>query len=298
MSVIVTSYNSGPFLARAVRSVLAQTMQDFEIIVIDDGSAEPQPQIAKLDDRIRFHAQPNRGVSIARNVGVSLASAELVAFLDHDDEWMPEKLQRQMDSVRDEPDAAFWMTGFDWVMKDEVRQAEGHPIDYRGMLRATAIPPSTVMVRRSDYFAVGGHNPLLTHSEDGDLFLRLTMEGRNPAVVPDRLVSYNLHDSNASADYRSISAASLLLLDLHENRAALRHDEDTLDAIRAGRDRMRELFAFQAIDALRRRPRGDARQVMSDFVFALRSRPSVAVNSIRHALIARIRRVGKQSRRP
>lgn len=115
VSVIVTSYNSGDFLARAVRSILAQTFDDYEILVIDDGSAAPQPEIADLDPRIRFHTQPNRGVSVARNVGVALAASELVAFLDHDDIWYPTKLERQMQQVASNPDAAFWCTGFDWV---------------------------------------------------------------------------------------------------------------------------------------------------------------------------------------
>lgn len=290
VSVIITSFNSGPFLERATRSVLAQTMQDFEIIVVDDGSAHPQAEIVRLDDRIRFHSQPNRGVSIARNVGASLAKAELIAFLDHDDEWLPEKLERQLECVESNPDAAFWMTGFDWVMKDVTKPANGKPIDYRGMLRATAIPPSTVMIRKMDYFAVGGHNPLLTHSEDGDLFLRLTMEGRSPAVVADRLVRYNLHDSNASLNYREISEGSLLLLRQHENRAQKRNDIETLAAIDAGRARARELFAFQAIDALRTRRPNEWRIAGGDFIFALRSKPSVAIGAIALAAKTRLRR--------
>lgn len=297
VGVIITSFNSGPFLERATRSVLAQTMQDFEIIIVDDGSVHPQIDIARLDGRIRFHSQPNRGVSIARNVGVSLAKAELIAFLDHDDEWLPEKLERQLDSVENNPDAAFWMTGFDWVMKDDVEPAAGKPVDYRGMLRAAAIPPSTVMIRKMDYFAVGGHNPLLTHSEDRDLFLRLTMEGRRPAVVADRLVRYNLHNSNASRNYREISEGSLQLLRQHENRARRHNDIETLAAIDAGRARAKELFAFQAIDALRSRHLGEWRMAGGDFILALRSKPGVALGALALAAKARLRRASKRRTR-
>lgn len=286
VSVIVTSYNSGDFLARAVRSVLAQTFDDYEILVIDDGSVTPQPEIVELDPRIRFHAQANRGVSVARNVGVALAAGELVAFLDHDDVWYPTKLERQMQQVMSVPDAAFWCTGFDWVRGDSSTPSTLRALDYPTMLRGTTILPSTVIVRKRDYIAAGGHDPFLTHAEDGDLFLRLAMNGAPPAVLPEPLVRYELHESNASGNYRAIADTAFALLREHGARAHERGDAAVEQAVRAGTARARELYAYQAIDAARA-ARGTER--LQHFWFALRTHPKIGVEAIALAAGTRLR---------
>ncbi len=286
VSVVVTSYNSGDFLARAVRSVLAQTFDDYEIIVIDDGSVNPQREIVELDPRIRFHAQPNRGVSIARNVGVSLAAADLVAFLDHDDLWYPTKLERQLRQVATVPDAAFWCTGFDWVRGESSTPSTLRTLDYPTMLRGTTILPSTVIVRKHDYIAVGGHDPFLSHAEDGDLFLRLAMIGDAPAVLVEPLVRYELHDRNASGDYRAIADTAFALLREHGARARKRGDTEVEAAVRAGTARARELYAYQAIDAARV-SKGAER--WRHFGFALRTHPRVGMQAIALALGTRLR---------
>lgn len=113
-SVIIPLYNKAPFIERAVRSVLAQTEQEFEVIVIDDGSTDGGATIVErfADTRIRLIVQENRGVSAARNRGIREANADLVAFLDADDEWHPTFLEAVLDLCRRYPRAGAYATAY------------------------------------------------------------------------------------------------------------------------------------------------------------------------------------------
>src|ERR1700728_4898735 len=96
VSVIIPSFNRAHCIAASVESVLAQSFQDFELIVVDDGSTdETQQVLARFGDRIRVIRQDNGGVSAARNAGMRVARGSWIAFQDSDDTWRPEKLQTQ-----------------------------------------------------------------------------------------------------------------------------------------------------------------------------------------------------------
>lgn len=252
VSVIIPAYEPGDLLTRAIDSVLAQTAADLELIVIDDGSREALDWVGNLaDPRVRYVRQDNRGVSIARNVGAILARAPLVAFLDQDDEWLPQKLEEQLRLVSERPDAAFWYTWFDWVLPERVIKGTEVSATYHGLLDDHMVCLSTSLVRREAYFAVGGHNPMLAQTQDWDLFLRLCMHGRAPAVVQRKLVDYHLHGGNASQDYARGARERLGVLASHEELARRRGDEVALRAIQRGRRRTREMYGYQAVDALR-----------------------------------------------
>ena len=99
VSVVIASRNYGRFLAGAVRSVLQQTYPDFELLIIDDGSTDDTPSVARQffnEPRVRTIRTDGLGQSRAKNLGIQLSSAPLIAFLDGDDEWLPEKLERQL----------------------------------------------------------------------------------------------------------------------------------------------------------------------------------------------------------
>lgn len=111
VSVVIPAYNIGSFIARAIESVLAQTHQPDEIIVVDDGSTDgTAEEIANFGDKVRYIHQENSGPNTARNSGVEAASGRWIAFLDGDDEWLPGYLQAQIELLRLNPDLV-WSTG-------------------------------------------------------------------------------------------------------------------------------------------------------------------------------------------
>jgi len=111
VSVVIPAYNLGKHIARAIDSVLAQTHKPDEIIVVDDGSTDDTAgQIKKYGDRVKYLYQQNSGASVARNTGIKAAKSQWIAFLDGDDEWLPEKLQLQIEHLIRNPQLQ-WTTG-------------------------------------------------------------------------------------------------------------------------------------------------------------------------------------------
>ena len=116
VSVVIPLYNKGPYIKRALSSVIDQTFQDFEIIVVDDGSTDNGADVVRsFDDlRIRLIQQENAGVSVARNHGIDEAKAELIAFLDADDEWLPKFLETIIRMRNNFPEAGVYATAYLW----------------------------------------------------------------------------------------------------------------------------------------------------------------------------------------
>jgi glycosyltransferase involved in cell wall biosynthesis len=131
ISVIIPLYNKAPYIAAAVRSVLAQTVTDFEIIVVDDGSSDDGAEIVKRfnDPRLRLVRQENQGESAARNKGVKLAASGLMAFLDADDEWTPSHIEVLLRLAGRFPEAGMLATAYKIVTPDGTSRLAG----YRGI---------------------------------------------------------------------------------------------------------------------------------------------------------------------
>ena len=111
ISVVIPAYNAEQHIGRAIDSVLAQTRPADEIIVIDDGSTDATAEVIRsFGDRVTLIQQKNAGVSVARNTGIEAATGDWIAFLDADDEWLPEKLKRQAEHLSRNPDLR-WTTG-------------------------------------------------------------------------------------------------------------------------------------------------------------------------------------------
>lgn len=294
VSVVIPAYNPGGLLARALESVLAQTMADLECLVIDDGSPQDLAWVRDVaDPRVRYVRQANRGVSVARNVGVRLARADHVAFLDQDDEWLPTKIERQVEALAAAPEAAFCHTGFEWVLPGgPAPEVHERAVTYRGLLADQHVCLSSVLVSRDAYAAAGGHDPLLVQMQDYDLFLRLTMDSPPPVAVREVLVRYHVHGANVSADYASAARERLALLAAHASRARRRGDGAALAACEAGVRRTRELFGLQALERFRAGVRErDVRASLPHLGFAARMDPLLVARGAGQALARRAREV-------
>jgi glycosyltransferase involved in cell wall biosynthesis len=192
VSVIVPSYNRVAMLRDAVASVLAQRGVRFELIVVDDGSIDgtreemeqliSSARAANCAASIHFlRHERNRGVAAARNTGASLATAPLLAFLDSDDLWAPEKLSRQLQFFADNPHCEIAQTEEVWI-RDGVRVNPGRRHRKRAgdcfidSLRTCLLSPSATMMRTHLFRRVGGFDEDLIAAEDYDLWLRIMVD--------------------------------------------------------------------------------------------------------------------------
>lgn len=177
-SVIIPTYNRADLLEQAIQSVLAQTCRDFELLVVDDGS-EPVIRPATTDDRLRVLRHPaNRGAAAARNTGIRQAQGELVAFLDSDDLWFPEKLAQQAEFMQDTAYDAC-VTSYEHATPEGfrlMRLRQPHSWLRALSMGCTQAPGTTLVVRRACYASVGLYDETMSRHEDYDWLLRFVQK--------------------------------------------------------------------------------------------------------------------------
>jgi len=199
VTVVIPTFNSARFLREAVDSALAQTVPPMEVIVIDDGSTDNTPEIMAAyasDPRVRYLRQKNAGQSSARNNGIRAAQGEFIAFLDADDRWKPNKLERQLERFSDEH-IGLVFTGsqvFDeHGVRSENRANESSCDDMlRSLITTTTFIPSSVVVRKQCFDTCGLFDESLKKVEDREMWIRLAKQYRF-SCAPDCLVDYRLH---------------------------------------------------------------------------------------------------------
>lgn len=189
VSVVLPVFNRSQWVCEAVDSVLAQTMRDFELIVVDDGSTDATPDALRhYGDRFRLLHQQNRGVSAARNRGVRHGRGKWIAFLDSDDVWLPEKLAAQAAFLQSRPAARICQTEEIWI-RNNVRVNPGRrhrkPSGdiFTASLALCLVSPSAVMMEKSLFMETGGFDESLPAAEDYDLWLRISL--RHPVYLID-----------------------------------------------------------------------------------------------------------------
>ena len=206
VSVVMPCFNAEHYLEQAVRSVMEQTLADVELIVVDDGSTDSSAQIvsrlqSEFGGRIVYASQRNAGPYAARNHGLTLARGAFIAFLDADDWWAPDCLQKLLAALEGDGTAALAYCGWQNIGLEGGRGAPYVPPDYEledkatRFLRAAAPwPIHAALVRRSVIDEVGGFDLDLLTCMDYDLWLRIAV-ARPIRLVPEVLAFYRHHQS-------------------------------------------------------------------------------------------------------
>lgn len=208
ISVIMPVYNCERFVAQAIESILSQTYQDFEFLVVDDGSTDKSYEIVKqyTDPRIKHWQQPNGGVVDRLNELLDNAENDLVARMDADDIALPHRFEKQVEFLTTHPDHVA-VGGCIEVIDDDdnslclwCNQQTHEEIDAIMInpinTGLTVVSHPAVMYRRDAVLAVGKYRKEIKHAEDLDLFLRLTENGGKLANLSSVLLKYRLHLSS------------------------------------------------------------------------------------------------------
>ena len=253
VSVIIPAYNSAAYIRVALDSVLAQTFDRFEIIVINDGSADTadlERELERYSESVRYISQENRGAAAARNAGIRAARGELIAFLDADDSYLPTFLAKQVALLRS--------SGADLVHSDAhvfgdprlvgqtfmgVQRASGAATPERLLSIETSVLTSAVVARKAPILDVGCFDESLRRGQDFDLWFRLSKAGYRFAYQPEILVNHKIDDSGLSGGTISKLQRTANILEFIEARGGLTESEQA--ALRSTLKRTRRDLALE-----------------------------------------------------
>ena len=202
ISVIIPAFNAAPYLAEAIRSVLVQAYRPLEVLVVDDGSTDDTPVVARsFGSPVVCWSQVQAGVAAARNAGVERATGNFIAFLDADDVWAADKLARQHDALAADPslDAAFGH------VQPFFEASKTDP----GLVGPVLLghTPSTMLIRTDALRRIGPYNASLPLAESLDWFLRAQAAQLRYVVLADVVLHRRIHGQNASIRKRDEQTA-------------------------------------------------------------------------------------------
>ena len=226
ISVVLTTHNgaSRGYLVEAIESVINQSYENYELLIVDDGSSDHTRKQCSLfleNPKVRYLHQENKGLAGARNTGIQASGGEFICFLDDDDVWKPDKLQRQIDFIEARLSKSDnWGLVFTWL---ELIDAQGTVISFRGkraegriykklVLENIIYAPSSVLVKREVFEDIGLFDESLLSCEDWDMWLRIS---KKYLVFPVKqyLVQYREHQNTMSADFDRMLSSAMIVLD-------------------------------------------------------------------------------------
>jgi glycosyltransferase involved in cell wall biosynthesis len=216
ISVVIPAYNAEKSLGECIQSVLNQTLQPLEIIVINDGSTDSTEDIA-LSYPVRYLKQSNQGQASARNKGIAEARGAWIAFIDSDDIMLPTKLKKQSDVIASDPELVVVYTGFTYFYPNgETQDSPAFPSEklWPALRYRQPILPSTAVVKKDALVKAGmfALSKRRYFAEDWDLWFRLFPIGRF-THLPECLTLYRIWDANTSKNFMQFADANLELSD-------------------------------------------------------------------------------------
>lgn len=218
ITVVIPTYNRYDFLKRAVASVLAQTYPAKEIIIVDDGSTDETFQIQNEFPQVKYIYQKNKGVSAARNLGIKNAKYDWIAFLDSDDTFCKDKLQKQVDFHQKNRDIFISYTAENWVRDDlEIQvpkkfQKIGRNI-FLENLPYCNIAPSSVVIHKNIFDTLGCFDETLEVCEDYDLWLRISSLHEVGLVNEQLITKYAGHKDQLSFKHWGMDRFRVVVLE-------------------------------------------------------------------------------------
>lgn len=199
VSIIIPTRNREAIVTKAIDSVLNQTQQDFELIVVDDGSTDATQEIMRVyGNRLTCLRIDHAGPSAARNCGIAAAQADLIAFLDSDDLWMPRKLERQLAHYSSNADVMISQTREVWIRNGVRVNARAKHRMHSGWIYEHCLPlcivsPSSVMIHRTVFEHVGLFDESMLACEDYDLWLRIAPHYPIHLIDEELIIKYGGH---------------------------------------------------------------------------------------------------------
>jgi glycosyltransferase involved in cell wall biosynthesis len=222
VSIIIATYNREKLILRSIESAIKQSFKDFEILIIDDGSTDNTyhliKEICRRDKRLKYIYQENKGWPSAYNNGILNSNGKYIAFLDSDDEWLPEKLEKQVAFL--ENDKNFdGVTCYGNIILDDkekiklgvLKQLDDYNNQLKNLINGDFPPiPSSLLLKKEIFEKVGYYDEFLKLSADSDMMIRILKAGFKIGVIKEVLFNYYIHKQNltgitAEAKIKSIN---------------------------------------------------------------------------------------------
>ena len=216
-SVIIPTFNRSKTLNRSISSVMKQSFKDFELIIVDDGSTDNTREICHKYD-LNYIKTENHGVSYARNTGAKSTRGKWLAFLDSDDEWLPNKLKKQKDFIRDNPEYSIVHGNERWInngslLNQKLKHKKSGGNLFNKSLELCLISPSAVAIHRDLFSHYRGFREDFPVCEDYDLWLKITSNNEVGFIEDEILIKYGGHKDQLSQKFRGMDYWRVLSID-------------------------------------------------------------------------------------
>ena len=236
VSVIIPTFNCAVYIAKAITSVLSQSYDDYEIIVLDDGSTDGTEEVvSRLSRKLIYHYQPNHGLSNARNCAVSISNGEFIAYLDADDMWLPRKLEYQIGYMDAHPECGLVHSDVLYVdEKDQLIQLDMSQIKRRSvlaqgdclsdLLTGCLFQVPSVMERRVCFNSISGFDERFKRVEDYLHWIKLQLNGYPFGYINKPLAMYRIRHGSLSKNHSAMNESTLQMFDvLIKENSLLQH---------------------------------------------------------------------------